>query len=81
MLHRYVLLQKQMAVCVRKKQHLMLKQQALLDQMKSFDSFIKENDAKRRRALVKYQNEERLIDQQKSIQNDLRRQINETKAL
>jgi len=51
---------KRMEECRLKKEDLKLKQKVIQERISKFDKFVKENEAKRKRAIVKYQQEKKL---------------------
>ncbi|CAD5114913.1 DgyrCDS3947 [Dimorphilus gyrociliatus] len=56
---------KRMESCAERQLELQKKQQKMKDRVSKFDKFIKENEAKRRRAVLKYQQEVKMFEQKK----------------
>lgn len=56
---------KRMETCAERQLELQKKQQKMKDRVSKFDKFIKENEAKRRRAVLKYQQEVKVYEQKK----------------
>ncbi|XP_046582306.1 cilia- and flagella-associated protein 73-like [Haliotis rubra] len=71
---------KRMEACSQRQIHVQKKQQQMKDRVSKFEKFIQENEAKRRRALQKYQQEVRLRIQKTSEFDLLLQQLEDLKA-
>lgn len=69
-----------METCAQRQVEVQKKQQRMKDRVSKFEKFIQENEAKRRRAIQKYQQEVRLNDQKTSEYDQLLEQLEELKA-
>ncbi|XP_032234517.2 coiled-coil domain-containing protein 42 homolog [Nematostella vectensis] len=69
-----------MAACKRKEEELKKKQLQIRDRVGKFEKFIKENEAKRRRAVQKYQTELKLKDQKSKEEEILAAELQQLKA-
>eukprot|EP00058_Branchiostoma_floridae_P025011 XP_002610501.1 hypothetical protein BRAFLDRAFT_117823 [Branchiostoma floridae] len=70
---------KRMETCKQRQLELQNKQQKIKDRVQKFEKFITENDAKRRRAIQKYQTELKLNEQKANEQQMLEEQLEELK--
>ncbi|XP_022094736.1 coiled-coil domain-containing protein 42 like-2-like [Acanthaster planci] len=73
--------QQRMEECEKKRIELQKKQQRMKDRVSKFDKFIQETEAKRRRAIHKYQTELKLKDQKQSEYELLLQQLEELKLV
>lgn len=71
--------QKRMELCEKKRLEIQLKQQQMKERVNKFDKFIKETEAKRRRAIHKYQTELKLKEQKQLEYEQLLEQLLELK--
>ncbi|KAK7468099.1 hypothetical protein BaRGS_00036682 [Batillaria attramentaria] len=69
-----------MEACAQRQVEVQKKQQRMKDRVSKFEKFIQENEAKRRRAIQKYQQEVKLKDQKTSEYEQLLEQLEELKA-
>ncbi|XP_076464396.1 coiled-coil domain-containing protein 42 homolog [Babylonia areolata] len=69
-----------MEACAQRQVEVQKKQQRMKDRVSKFEKFIQENEAKRRRAIQKYQQEVKLKDQKISEYDLLLEQLEELKA-
>ncbi|XP_041468984.1 coiled-coil domain-containing protein 42 homolog [Lytechinus variegatus] len=72
--------QKRMEECEKKRVDLQKKQQLMKDRVEKFDKFISETEAKRRRAIHKYQQELKVKEQKQSEYDLLLQQLEELKT-
>ncbi|CAH1262249.1 CCDC42 [Branchiostoma lanceolatum] len=70
---------KRMETCKQRQLELQNKQQKIKDRVQKFEKFITENDAKRRRAIQKYQTELKLNEQKANEQQMLEEQLEQLK--
>ncbi|XP_071506372.1 coiled-coil domain-containing protein 42 homolog [Diadema antillarum] len=73
--------QSRMEECEKKRAELQKKQQLMKDRVAKFDKFIQETEAKRRRAIHKYQQELKLKEQKQLEYEQLAEQLSELKSI